>query len=130
MTGTASIELIAEKAAALRRLHAGPELLVLPNAWDAASARVFEAAGFPAIATTSGGVARALGFEDHELAPVAEMLAAARRIVNAVSIPVTIDFEAGYQLPPAEIAVRLIEAGAAGMNLEDSDHHGDGGLIS
>ena len=97
-------------------------MLVLPNAWDAASARAFEAAGFPAVATTSGGVAGALGYADHEAAPVEEMLAAAARIVAAVTVPVTVDFEAGYGLDPREIADRLIAVGAAGLNLEDSDH--------
>ena len=104
-------------------------MLVLPNAWDAASARVFEAAGFPAIATTSAGVARALGYEDHEGAPMAEMLAAATRIIRAVSVPVTVDFEAGYGLAPGEIAERLIGAGAAGFNFEDTDHRGDGPMV-
>jgi 2-methylisocitrate lyase-like PEP mutase family enzyme len=103
-------------------------MLVLPNAWDAASARVFEAAGFPAIATTSAGVAQAMGYEDHQKAPMDEMLAAARRITSAVSIPVTIDFEAGYGLTPAEVVERLLEAGAAGFNFEDTDHAAPGGL--
>ena len=103
-------------------------MLVLPNAWDAASARVFEAAGFPAIATTSSGVAKALGYEDHEDAPVSEMLAAAARITRAVSVPVTVDFESGYQLPPREIVERLIAAGAAGFNFEDTNHH-DASLV-
>src|SRR5437762_12828772 len=94
---------LAEKAARLRALHAGPGTLALPNAWDAASAKVFEAAGFASIATTSGGVAAALGFQDHELAPVDEMAAAAGRITCAVSVPVSVDFEAGYQLDPAAI---------------------------
>ncbi|HEY7296065.1 MAG TPA: isocitrate lyase/phosphoenolpyruvate mutase family protein [Dehalococcoidia bacterium] len=129
MTGETSIVNLAARSEALRELHAGPQLLVLPNAWDAASARVFEAAGFPAIATTSAGVALALGFADHEAAPMSEMLAAATRITRAVSVPVTVDFEAGYQLPPREIVERLIEAGAAGMNLEDTDHHGDAAMI-
>lgn len=104
-------------------------MLVLPNAWDAASAQVFEKAGFLAIATTSGGTANALGYQDHENAPVAEMLAAAARITRAVTVPVTVDFEAGYQLSPHDIADRLISAGAAGFNLEDSDHHGDSVLV-
>src|SRR5207253_9148545 len=125
----ASIEIVAGKAEALRRLHAGPDMLVLPNAWDAASAQVFEKAGFAAMATTSGGVAAALGYEDHEKAPVEEMLAAAARIIAAVSVPVTVDFEAGYQLTPRQIAERLVSIGAAGLNLEDSDHHGDGVLV-
>jgi 2-methylisocitrate lyase-like PEP mutase family enzyme len=104
-------------------------MLVLPNAWDAASARVFEAAGFPAIATTSAGVANALGFGDHEQAPPDEMLAAAARITRAVAVPVTVDFEAGYGMTPREIVERLIDAGAAGFNYEDSDHHGEGPLV-
>jgi 2-methylisocitrate lyase-like PEP mutase family enzyme len=119
----------ARKAELLRQLHAGPRMLVLPNAWDAASARIFEAAGFPAIATTSAGVALALGYEDHEKAPVSEILAAAGRIIRAVSIPVTVDFEAGYGLAPSEVAERLIAAGAAGFNFEDTDHHGAAALV-
>ena len=103
-------------------------MLVMANAWDAASARRFEAAGFPAIATTSGGVAPAIGYADHEAAPVEEMLAAAERIIRSVPVPVTVDFEAGYRLPPAEIARRLIHIGAAGLNLEDTDHHETLGL--
>ncbi|HEU0073330.1 MAG TPA: isocitrate lyase/phosphoenolpyruvate mutase family protein [Dehalococcoidia bacterium] len=120
---------IAGKATALRQLHAGPGMLVLPNAWDAASAKVLEAAGFPAIATTSGGVANALGYEDHQGAPASEMLEAAARISSAVSIPVTVDFEAGYGMAPDEIVERLIEVGAAGFNFEDSDHVNGPGLI-
>jgi len=105
-------------------------MLVLPNAWDAASARVLEAAGFPALATTSGGVANALGYDDHEGAPMPEMLAAAARIVRAVSVPVTVDFEAGYGLQASEIVARLIDAGAAGFNFEDSDHAAGSGLLA
>jgi 2-methylisocitrate lyase-like PEP mutase family enzyme len=129
MANASSIEIAAARADALRRLHAGPQLLVLPNAWDAATARGFEAAGFPAIATTSGGVAQSLGHADHEGAPVEEMLGAAARIARAVTVPVSVDFEAGYGLAPREIARRLIAAGAAGMNLEDSAHHGDVRLV-
>jgi 2-methylisocitrate lyase-like PEP mutase family enzyme len=112
-----------------RDLHAGTGMLVMANAWDAASAQRVEAAGFPAIATTSGGVANSLGYSDHEGAPVDEMLAAAARIVRAVSVPVTVDFEAGYRLDSSEVARRLIDIGAAGLNLEDTDHHGGGGLV-
>ena len=104
-------------------------MLVLPNAWDAASARVFQAVGFPAIATTSGGVSAALGFADHEQAPLEEMSAAAARIVAAVTVPVSVDFEAGYRLPPEAIVERLIAIGAAGLNLEDSDHYGEAKLL-
>jgi 2-methylisocitrate lyase-like PEP mutase family enzyme len=120
---------LAAKADSLHRLHEGPRMLVLPNAWDAASARAFEAAGFPAIATTSGGVAAALGYQDHEDAPADEMFAAAARIARAVAVPVTADLEAGYRLPPAVVAQRAIAAGAAGVNLEDSDHHAGGVLV-
>ena len=123
------IDEVVAKAETLRALHRGPGILVLPNAWDAASARVFESAGFPAIATTSAGVALALGFQDHEAAPVSEMLAAATRITRAVSVPVTVDFEAGYGLPPREVVERLIESGAAGFNFEDTDHRGDAPMV-
>jgi len=129
MTEHAPIDATRARADALLALHQGPKMLVLPNAWDAASARAFEAAGFPAIATTSAGVAAALGYGDHEQAPVEEMLAAARRIIRAVSVPVTVDFEAGYGLAPAEVAERLIAIGAAGLNFEDSDHHAGGELV-
>jgi 2-methylisocitrate lyase-like PEP mutase family enzyme len=128
MTSSDSRDFVAAKAESLRALHSGPRMLVLPNAWDAASARSFEAAGFPAIATTSGGVAAALGYPDHEAAPVEEMVAAARRIVAAVSVPVTVDFEAGYGLAASEILERLLGIGAAGFNLEDSIHHDGRGL--
>lgn len=119
----------ADKATLLRQLHAGPAMLVLPNAWDAASAKVLEAAGFPAIATTSAGVANALGYEDHQGAPADAMLAAAARITGTVSVPVTVDFEAGYGMSSAEVVERLIAAGAAGFNFEDSDHDAGSGLV-
>ncbi|HEY3922795.1 MAG TPA: isocitrate lyase/phosphoenolpyruvate mutase family protein [Gaiellaceae bacterium] len=102
-----------------RAMHRGP-LLVLPNAWDVASARAFAALpGCRAIATSSAAVARSIGFEDGEQAPVDEMLRAARRIAAAVDVPVTADLEAGYGDPPRTAAAALA-AGAAGMNLEDS----------
>jgi len=94
--------------------------LVLPNAWDAASARIFEQAGFPAIATTSAGVAFALGYSDGQKIPPAEMLAAVKRIASSVRVPVTADLEAGYD-DVAKTADGAIEAGAVGLNLEDMD---------
>jgi 2-methylisocitrate lyase-like PEP mutase family enzyme len=106
----------------LRTLHVPGDPIVLPNAWDAASAKAVEAAGFPVVATTSGGVAAALGYEDHEGAPRDEMLAAAARIGRSVNIPMTVDAEAGYGLEPAELVAALRSAGAAGCNLEDTDH--------
>lgn len=110
-----------EKAAGLRALHVGGEPLVLANAWDAASARMVEAAGFAVVATSSNAIAATLGYEDGEAAPVEEMLAAAGRIVRAVGLPVTIDFERGYGLAPAELVEGIAATGAVGLNLEDSD---------
>ena len=80
----------------LRSLHRPGAPLLLPNAWDVATARAVVAAGFPVVATTSGGVAETLGYEDHEGAPADEMLAAAARIARGVEVPVTVDAEAGY----------------------------------
>ena len=96
--------------------------LLLPNAWDVATARAVVAAGFPVVATTSSGVAATLGYEDHEGAPVDEMLAAAARIARGVEAPVTVDAEAGYGMEPAELVAALRRVGAAGCNLEDTDH--------
>ena len=106
----------------LRSLHVPGDPIVLPNAWDVASAKAIEAAGFPVVATTSGGVAAGLGYEDHEGAPSGEMLAAAARIGRSVSVPMTVDAEAGYGMEPAELVAALRGMGAAGCNLEDTDH--------
>ena len=101
-------------------MHRAPPLLVLPNAWDVASARVFAALpGCRAIATSSAAVARSLGWEDGEQTPVAEMLGVVERIAAAVDVPLTADLEAGYGDPP-RTAAGALAAGAAGMNLEDS----------
>jgi 2-methylisocitrate lyase-like PEP mutase family enzyme len=106
----------------LRALHVPGNPVVLPNAWDVASARAVAAAGFPVVATTSGGVAASLGYEDHERAPGDEMLAAAARIAAGVDVPVTVDAEAGYRMEPTDLVARLKQMGAAGCNLEDTDH--------
>ena len=103
-------------------LHDRRKVLVLPNAWDVAGARIFEEAGFSAIATTSGGIANALGYADGQHIPRGEMLAVVHRIAEAVSVPVTADMEAGYDITPeavADTARQAISAGAVGMNLED-----------
>jgi 2-methylisocitrate lyase-like PEP mutase family enzyme len=108
-------------ADAFRTMHRGP-LLLIPNAWDAMSARQFEAGGFPAIATTSGGVAWALGHADGEKAPWREVVAATERIVRTVRVPVTADIEAGYGETPADVGksiAEIIRTGAVGFNLED-----------
>ena len=112
----------AELARQFLELHHGPKILVLPNAWDVASARLFEDAGFPAIGTTSAGVANSLGYADGQKIPREEMLAAVRRIAEAVEVPVTADVEAGFGSTPEEVAgtaQAVIAAGAVGMNLED-----------
>ncbi|HEU5261327.1 MAG TPA: isocitrate lyase/phosphoenolpyruvate mutase family protein [Gemmatimonadales bacterium] len=117
----------AEKAQVFRALHAGPTILVLPNAWDVASARLIEDAGFAGIATSSAGVAWALGYPDGERITRAEMLDVVRRIAAAVRLPVTADMEAGYGTTPeaaAETARGVIAAGAIGLNLEDGTNEG------
>jgi 2-methylisocitrate lyase-like PEP mutase family enzyme len=124
------VSALAEQAETLRALHHGGEPLVLLNAWDADSARTVEAAGFPAVATTSGGVAASLGYEDGERMPVDEAFAAVARIAAAVSVPVTADVESGYGLGAEELVSRLLGAGAVGCNLEDTDHSGAGGLVA
>jgi 2-methylisocitrate lyase-like PEP mutase family enzyme len=105
----------------LRSLHRPGDPLLLPNAWDVATAKAVVAAGFPVVATTSAGVAAALGYADQEGAPAGEMLAAAARIASGVEVPVTVDAEAGYGMQPAELVAALRGAGAAGCNLEDTD---------
>ena len=110
----------------LRSLHRPGDPLLLPNAWDAATARAVVAAGFPVVATTSGGVAATLGYEDHEGAPADEMLAAAARMARGVDVPVTVDAEAGYGMEPADLVATLRGAGAAGFNLEDTDYTAGG----
>jgi 2-methylisocitrate lyase-like PEP mutase family enzyme len=111
-----------EKTDAFRALHQG-KILILPNAWDVASARVIEQAGFSAIATTSAGIAFTLGYPDGQRISREEMLAVVARIAKAVKVPVTADVEAGYGTRPedaARTARDVVAAGAVGMNLEDA----------
>jgi 2-methylisocitrate lyase-like PEP mutase family enzyme len=109
--------------AAFRALHAGPSILLLPNVWDAGSAALFRAAGAKAIATTSAGLAWSCGYADGNVLPRAELVAAVDRIHRvAGGVPLSVDIEAGYSDEPdevADLAERLIDAGAAGVNLED-----------
>jgi 2-methylisocitrate lyase-like PEP mutase family enzyme len=112
-----------KKADALKALHLGKEPFVLANVWDVASARVIEEAGFPALATTSAGIAFAQGFPDGEKISAGQMLQAVAQIARAVRVPVTADVEAGYGDRPEDAARTtrgVIEAGAVGMNFEDS----------
>jgi 2-methylisocitrate lyase-like PEP mutase family enzyme len=113
---------MADLAEQLRALHRTPPILVLPNAWDAASARLIEAEGFPAIATTSAGVAATLGYPDGGAVPANEMIEAIARIARSVKVPVTADIEHAYGTTPAAVAdvvLRVIAAGAVGINVED-----------
>jgi 2-methylisocitrate lyase-like PEP mutase family enzyme len=112
----------AKKAALLKKLHHGPNILILANAWDAVSARIVEEIGFPAVATTSAGVAATLGYPDGQRVSREEMLQVVARIARAVQVPVTADMEAGYGTSAEEMAdaaLALIEAGGVGLNLED-----------
>ncbi len=112
----------AEKAEQFRKLHHGPRMLLLPNAWDVASARILEEAGFPAIATSSAGVAASLGYPDGQRISRREMLGMVERIAQAVRVPVTADLEAGYGKTPedmAELVKEIVAAGVVGLNFED-----------
>jgi 2-methylisocitrate lyase-like PEP mutase family enzyme len=121
---------LASQARTLRDLHKPGDPVVLPNAWDAATAKQVEEAGFPAVASTSSGVAHALGYEDGQDTPPQEMFAAVARIAAAVDVPVTADLEGGYGLPAGELVERMLDAGVVGLNFEDTDHPaGDKSLV-
>ena len=109
----------AEKATRFRELHHTGKTLVLPNAWDVGSALVFEKAGFPAIATTSAGVAAVFGYPDGQYISPDLMLDMVSRIAHAVSVPVTADVEAGYD-NAVKTGLAVMAAGAVGVNLEDT----------
>ncbi|HTP83564.1 MAG TPA: isocitrate lyase/phosphoenolpyruvate mutase family protein [Alphaproteobacteria bacterium] len=122
-----------KKAETLRQLHHGPDILVLPNVWDIAGARIVEEAGYPAIATTSAGVAFALGYPDGEKISRDEMLDVVGRIARRVRVPVTADLEAGYGPEPADTAEtirRAIDGGVVGANIEDGTHRREQPLCS
>lgn len=106
-----------------RALHDGPAILVLPNCWDVISARVYEDAGFPAVATSSAGLANALGYSDGNVLDVDLHLATLERLVRALDVPLSADVESGYapDVDALEDFVRrLDETGVAGYNLEDT----------
>ena len=112
----------ARKTEAFRAMHRGPPLLLMANAWDAMSARIFEAEGFAAVATTSGGVSWTLGYPDGEAAPWEEVVEQTARIARAVAVPVTADIEAGFGATPEAVGrsiADIIGAGVVGVNLED-----------
>lgn len=105
-----------------RLLHTAPELLVLPNAWDAGSAVIFERAGFNAIGTTSAGISYSLGLPDGQRVALADLLWVQTHIINRISIPLSVDLEAGYGQTPEQVVTsvaQVISGGAVGINLED-----------
>ncbi|HEY7609729.1 MAG TPA: isocitrate lyase/phosphoenolpyruvate mutase family protein [Alphaproteobacteria bacterium] len=120
------------KAERLKALHVPGRPLVLPNAWDAGSAKVIAAEGYPAVATTSAGIAFSYGVPDGEAISRADMLHATRRIAAAVAVPVTADVEAGYGAEPKNVAYTVMEllgAGVVGANFEDSSDAAGGALF-
>jgi len=132
MTTVSSVGQQRLKANLLRELHHGSHVLLLPNVWDVASARIFENAGFPALATTSAGVAFTLGYPDGEKVSRKEMLEVVARIARAVNVPVTADVEAGYGGRPEDASLTaraVIDAGAVGLNLEDGTDDAENPLV-
>lgn len=121
-----------EKAEAFRKMHDRSRILILPNAWDVASAKIFEAAGFGAVATTSSGVANSLGYPDGEAVPRNEMMFVITRIARSLGVPVSADIEAGYAADVAGLKATIkdvVDAGAIGINLEDSLKDGSPNLF-
>ena len=105
-----------------RALHQGPALLVLPNAWDAGTARLIESMGAKAIATTSAGLAWSRGYPDGSALPIDQVIAATRDIARVIRVPLTVDIEAGYSDDPheaADLVVRILDIGVVGINIED-----------
>jgi 2-methylisocitrate lyase-like PEP mutase family enzyme len=116
------IKVQGEMAEKLRKLHYGPRILALPNAWDVVSARILEEVGHPAIATSSAAMAFSLGYPDGQRISRREMLDAVAKITRAVRVPVTADLESGYGKTPEEIAdftKAMVASGAVGLNFED-----------
>ncbi len=114
---------MATKFETFSALHKGGKLFILPNAWDAQSASIFQESNYPAVGTSSAAVAASLGYADGENMPFNEYLFVAKRITSSVNVPVTIDIEMGYGKTAEEIysnLQRLIEVGVVGINLEDS----------
>jgi 2-methylisocitrate lyase-like PEP mutase family enzyme len=119
---------VSARRRAFRALHEGPGILVLPNAWDVISARIYEDAGFPAVATSSAGLANAFGYPDGNAFDVDVHLEALERIARALGIPLSADVESGYAADSASLAAfvtRLAATGVAGYNLEDVKGEGE-----
>lgn len=112
-----------KKAAAFLTFHHGPQPLILPNAWDVASSKIFEIEGFRAIGTTSAGISASLGYPDGQKMSLEENLNVVSRIVNHIDLPISADIEAGYADTAEDVAKSaevLLKTGAVGLNLEDS----------
>src|SRR6059058_4861519 len=119
------LQSLRKKAEDFRALHHGKQILILPNAWDVPSARVFEDAGFPAVATSSAGMMVSLGYPDGEGIDRKEFVSAVQRIARALSVPLSADIVHGFGRTPNEVretVKRVLEAGAVGINIEDSVH--------
>jgi 2-methylisocitrate lyase-like PEP mutase family enzyme len=115
----------------LRAAHHAPHALILPTAWDALSALIFQAAGFSAVGTGSQGIAAVHGLPDGQRIPLDEMVDAVSRVVQTVTVPVSADIEGGYAIRPEAVyknVQRLIKTGIAGCNFEDAQAHEGGGL--
>ncbi len=113
-------------------LHHAPDMLILPNAWDAGSAVIFEKAGFPAVGTTSAGIAYTLGYPDGQRIGLPEMIEAERHMLRRLTVPLSVDIESGYGTNVAQVVEnvrQVIEAGAVGINLEDGLAGSDSSLI-
>ena len=111
-----------------RNLHRGPGLLLLPNAWDAVTARLIESLGAQAIATTSAGLAWSRGYPDGNALPEEQLIAAIRDIARVIRVPLTVDIEAGYSDDPAAVArlvARVLAVGVVGINIEDGERSPD-----
>jgi len=119
-----------ERALAFRKMHDGPRLLLLPNAWDVVSAKLYEVEGFQAVGTTSAGISATLGMADGERMSLEDNLAVCRRIADRVGIPVSADLETGYSRSVDQLAEtirKVVGSGAVGINIEDSVKAGCGG---
>ncbi len=126
------LTLLRDKAERFQTLHRYPDILVIANAWDVASALLLEGAGFPAVATTSAGIGYAYGYPIGEAMPLPEMLETLARISGRLSVPLSADMEAGYGETPEQVAetTRLtLEAGAVGINIEDRTYRLEHPLI-
>ena len=113
-------------------LHHAPKMLILPNAWDAGSAVIFERAGFGAVGTTSAGIAYSLGYPDGQHISLSDVIEVERYMLRRIHIPLSVDVESGYGANPVQVAetVRaVIEAGAVGINLEDGLFSAEAALI-